>query len=180
MTAVRCQMQEKDTIHIGRPEPVILSRRTRFLSILSRHLHPRLKRFIKKRLKWFTTGQAKGNIPVKALSGQEHKLVDNSFKTGDIVRVLPIGDIRATLDSHGWLRGCAFMPEMEQYCGTVQHVFKPVERFLDERDYTVRKTKGIVILENNFCQGVAGAGRCDRSCFYFWRVEWLERLEKKE
>jgi len=26
------------------------------------------------------------------------------------------------------------------------------------------------------CQGTSDYGRCDRSCFYFWREEWLEKI----
>jgi hypothetical protein len=26
------------------------------------------------------------------------------------------------------------------------------------------------------CQGTKDFGRCDRSCFFFWREEWLEKL----
>jgi len=29
-----------------------------------------------------------------------------------------------------------------------------------------------------YCQGTPDLGRCDRSCFYFWREEWLEKLDE--
>jgi hypothetical protein len=176
MDDFRCQMQEKDRIHVGRPQPVLLSPRTRLILTLSRHLDPRLKHFIKTRLKLFTVSRAQRNYPDAASSGTGVKPAGPPFKKGDRVRVRSIQEIRATLNSKDWLKGCKFMPEMEQYCDTVQRIFQPVERFLEESDYTIRKTKGLVLLENIYCQGVAGAGRCDRSCFYFWRVEWLEDL----
>lgn len=162
---------------MGRPQPVILSPWARLTLILSRHLDPRLKRFIKTRLKLYTVPYARGKNHDATPSGLHEKLAEPSFKKGDLVRVRPIHEIRSTLDLNCRLKGCRFMPEMEPYCGTVQRVYKQLERFLDECDYTVRKTKGLVSLENIYCQGVAGAGRCDRSCFYFWRVEWLEDLE---
>jgi hypothetical protein len=100
-----------------------------------------------------------------------------TLKKGDVVRIRSWSEIRATLDSNSRLKGCRFMPEMEPYCGSVQRIYKPVERFLNEFDYTIRKSKGMVLLENLFCQGVAESGRCDRSCFFFWRAEWLEKIE---
>jgi hypothetical protein len=177
MNDTKCQMQDKDAIHEGRPQPVLLSPLPRLTLTISRHMDPRLKRFIKKRLKLFNVSRASRNYPDKTLSKEAAEPAEATFKAGDLVRVRSIKEIRATLNADNWLRGCKFMPEMEQYCGTTQRVFKPVERFINECDYTVRKAKGLVLLENVYCQGLARAGRCDRSCFYFWRVEWLEDLE---
>jgi hypothetical protein len=99
------------------------------------------------------------------------------LKAGDLVRVRPAGEIQATLNHWRQLKGCTFMPEMEQYCGTVQRVLKPMERFVDERDLRVKKCRGIILLEGLQCQGAADFGRCDRSCYFFWRQEWLEKIE---
>jgi hypothetical protein len=66
---------------------------------------------------------------------------------------------------------------MWQYCGTTQKVLKPVKRFVDERDCRVKKVKGVYLLEGVNCQGFELYGECDRACFYFWREEWLEKLE---
>lgn len=99
------------------------------------------------------------------------------LKAGDRVRVRSAWEIKATLDHSRRLRGCSFAPEMEQYCDTTQRVLKPVERFLDERDYRVLRTKGIVLLDGLTCQGMGNIGRCDRSCYYFWREEWLEKID---
>lgn len=101
-----------------------------------------------------------------------------AFKPGDMVRIRSLDEIGATLDSWGELKGCGFMDGMEVYCGTVQRVWKPVRRFVDERDYRVKKTRGIYILENLICQGTKLYGTCDRSCFFFWREEWLEKVDE--
>jgi hypothetical protein len=66
---------------------------------------------------------------------------------------------------------------MEQYCDTTQRVLKPVERCLDERDYRILRLRGVVLLEGLICKGMGGVGRCDRSCFYFWREEWLQKID---
>jgi hypothetical protein len=99
------------------------------------------------------------------------------LSAGDRVRVRSIGEIQSTLDTWGELRHCAFMPEMVPYCDTEQRVFKRLERFLDERDYKVKKASGIVLLEGVMCEGTKFFGQCDRSCFFFWREEWLEKTE---
>ncbi len=98
------------------------------------------------------------------------------LNAGDFVRVRSRAEIEATLNRWGELKGCAFMPDMAQYCHTCQRVLKPVERFLDERDYRVKKCNGLVLLEGLICPGLEGYGRCDRACFYFWREEWLEKI----
>lgn len=97
------------------------------------------------------------------------------FHVGDIVKVRSWEEIQATLDPFKELKGCAFLAEMQQYCGTTQHVLQVMERFLDERDYKVKKVRGIILLENVICHGTPVFGRCDRCCHLFWRAEWLEK-----
>jgi hypothetical protein len=102
---------------------------------------------------------------------------ENPLKAGDQVRVRSKDEIEATLNHSRRLRGCSFPPEMVKYCDTIQKVLKPIERFVDERDLRVHKTRGIVLLENIVCQGLENFGRCDRNCYFFWREEWLEKIE---
>lgn len=98
------------------------------------------------------------------------------FQKGDRVRVRSVGDINSTLDPFSELKGCAFLPVMHQYCDTEQRIFKVMKRFVDERDYRPKKTKGIILLENIVCDGTPLYGDCDRCCFLFWREEWLEKI----
>jgi hypothetical protein len=93
-----------------------------------------------------------------------------------MVRVRSREEIQATLNRWNQLRGCTFMEEMWRHCGTIQQVYKRVDRFLDERDYLVKRCKGTVLLEGLICEGTKNFGPCDRSCFYFWKEEWLEKL----
>jgi hypothetical protein len=81
------------------------------------------------------------------------------------------------LDRWNRLKGCTFLVEMAPYCGTRQRVFKCVSHFLDERDYLVKRCRNLVLLEGVFCNGTVDFGRCDRSCFFFWRAEWLEKVD---
>jgi hypothetical protein len=100
-----------------------------------------------------------------------------TFQAGDWVRVKAREEINASLDRWQELKGCAFLDAMSEYCGTTQRVLQPLERFLDERDYKVKKCRGVVLLENVICLGTPVFGRCDRRCFLFWREEWLEPIE---
>jgi hypothetical protein len=70
------------------------------------------------------------------------------------------------------------MPEMWPYCGATHRVLKRVDRFFDERDYRLKRVSGTVLLEGAMCQGTVLFGPCDRSCFYFWREEWLEKVDE--
>ena len=99
------------------------------------------------------------------------------IKPGDLVRIKSKEEIKNTLDRWNRLHGCAFMEEMWPYSGNSHRVYKRIERFLDERDYLMKKCNGIVILESVFCEGTRDFGPCDRSCFLFWREEWLEKLD---
>lgn len=101
----------------------------------------------------------------------------DSLYPGDLVLVRSKDEIRKTLNHLNFMKGCGFMEEMWNYCGTEQRIFKRVEQFLDERDYLIKKCKGIVTLEEVICDGVKTLGRCDRCCFYFWREEWLKKIE---
>lgn len=98
------------------------------------------------------------------------------FQTGDLVRVRSREEIQATLDPFKELKGCAFLPDMYQYCGTRQHVLKSMQNFMDERDYKLKKVRGVILLENIICNGTPSFGACDRCCFLFWREEWLEKI----
>lgn len=100
-----------------------------------------------------------------------------NFKSGDLVRVRSKEEILSTLNHMGQLKGCTFMDVMIPYCGTMQHVLKPMERFVDERDLRVKKCSGLVLLDGVMCQGTKEFGRCDRSCLMFWRQEWLQKVE---
>lgn len=94
----------------------------------------------------------------------------------DLALVRSRVETEATLDTFKELRGCAFLEYMWIFCGTEQRVLHPLERFFDERDYKVKRSNGIVLLEGVLCRGTPVFGKCDRACHLFWRVEWLEKI----
>ena len=142
---------------------------------LKRGISPRHKRTFKHNFEnwvpWFS-GNARGS---RSPSVAFADISPARLQAGDLVRVRTKEQIQSSLNSWKELKGCQFMPEMWQYCGTTQRVLKPVERFVDERDYRVKKASGVYLLEGAICQGTELYGRCDRACFYFWREEWLEK-----
>lgn len=136
----------------------------------------RLKRIARRRLRYISNWIRSMTRKRNTMSGTAVSLLEASLQAGDLVRVRSKEEIEATLDRWNRLKGCDIMEEMWVYCDTKQRVYKRVEKFLDERDYLVKNCKGIVLLENLFCLGTEDYGPCDRSCFYFWREEWLEKI----
>ena len=95
------------------------------------------------------------------------------FRKGDIVLVKTDSEISKTLDGNSSFNGCRFLQGMRRYCGSEQRVLKRVEKYLDERDYLLKKCEGVVLLENLFCEGEPGFERCGRACSFLWREECL-------
>ena len=102
----------------------------------------------------------------------------NGLQAGDWVRVRSLKEIEATINHWNQVKGCGFMPEMAEYCGTTHRILKHMKRFVDERDLLIKKSRGIILLEGVMCRGTAGFGSCDRACFHFWREEWLEKVNE--
>ncbi|UFS70902.1 hypothetical protein LPW11_01660 [Geomonas sp. RF6] len=150
------------------------------LSVASRvwQFRNRLRRIFKRRYHFLCNYLFRGEAVAE--DGVARAGVGGAVKlqAGDVVQVRSREEISATLDHWNQLRHCAFMEEMWLYCGTQQKVLKRVQRFLDERDYLMKKCNGIVLLEGVFCEGTKDFGLCDRTCHFFWREEWLEKIEE--
>lgn len=136
--------------------------------------------FLKKWLKRYTRFISNQNSKNARMAGVSVAPITSTqtytLKAGDLVRVRSRAEIEATLDRWKELKGCAFLEYMWQYCDTTQRVLQSMERFLDERDYKVKKVRGLVLLEGVICRGTPVFGRCDRCCHLFWREEWLEKI----
>lgn len=155
--------------------PQSLARKLRLL--IRRNMNSRQVRLVKTKTSIFLDRIVAVFGPHKVTLPAEILVEKPKFNTGDLVCIRSEAEIRATLNRWGILKGCKFMwEEMSPFCGTTQRVFKPMERFVDERDYHVKKASGIILLEGLHCQGTSHYGRCDRSCFYFWREEWLQKV----
>jgi hypothetical protein len=92
------------------------------------------------------------------------------------VEVRSAKEIFASLNEQGKLRGLQFTPEMMSFCGKRFRIYKRVDKIITEATGELRKIKTpTVLLEGVLCDGKAHGG-CDRSCFCFWREEWLIRV----
>ena len=104
------------------------------------------------------------------------------LQAGELVRVRSLDEITATLDADGKCGGMAYLGiVMNRYTGRTLRVHRPIDYFFDERNWAMRKLRDAVLLEGAYCEppieaGVQWAG-CGRSCFLFWKEDWLERVE---
>ena len=177
-TQLNCQIPSLQRVSEGLGEipPARLRRRLKLM--IRRRLSPEKERAFKNRtnglINRFCELTGRGTKPLVPLAD----VASAPLQAGDLVRVRPLNDIEATLNQWRQLKGCTFMPEMAGYCGTTQRVLKPMKRFVDERDLRVKKSNGIILLEGVMCKGTAEFGSCDRSCFVFWRQEWLQKIDQ--
>ncbi|MCW0481673.1 hypothetical protein [Gaoshiqia sediminis] len=140
-----------------------------------RHLLYRIAKKIPNKL--FTL---QGRIKYRAVQWDNRTASDKpvtkslNLRPGEWVKVRSLTEIALTLDKNGKYRGLYFMPEMEQFCGGKYKVFKKAEKIKMESTGELRKLKSpSYFLEGVYCTGEFQGG-CDRSCFHFWREEWLE------
>jgi len=100
------------------------------------------------------------------------------LKRGDLVRVRSLEEIQRTLDENGRYKGgMLFIDEMAKYCGGKYRVLKRVKKVFDALPWKMKKSHEIVILEGVYCHGYGSYKECDRSCFFFWKEAWLEKIE---
>lgn len=151
--------------------------KTRMKRLLAKPWNYHVKRWLKRSSRLLVSLENSLHRRSKAPAEKSANPAYRTLEAGDWVRVRSAEEIQATLDSWNELKGCAFLAGMWQYCGTTQKVLQPMERFLDERDYKVKKCKGIILLDGVICHGTPVFGRCDRCCHLFWRQEWLEKID---
>lgn len=101
--------------------------------------------------------------------------VTSPLSKGDLVRVRPLKEINETLDYRGFTKGCYFMGQMEKFCEQEFRVAGSLEKFFDEARCRTLTCKNLFLLAGIHCSGES-VGGCDRSCYLFWRREWLEKI----
>jgi hypothetical protein len=98
------------------------------------------------------------------------------MEPGEWVEVRSLEEIIRTLDRGGRTDGLYFMPEMEEFCGQKHRIFKKFDIVRLESTAEVRRLKRpFISLEGVYCSGEHHEG-CDRSCYHFWREEWLRQV----
>ncbi len=178
MNQIECQFPSFKTIHDGYDKMPARSIKGHALMFIRRRITPSQERKLYSKadalidkFSGHAGAEAGAEKPVSEVQAPE-------LKAGDMVRVKSMEEIKATLNHVGQTKGCSFITSvMGPYCGTVQRVLKPMERFVDEREMRVKKCKGIVLLDGVICEGTTSYGRCDRCCYVFWRKEWLEKID---
>ena len=101
-----------------------------------------------------------------------------TIKPWDVVRVRSLEEIKRTLDEDGRYKGgMLFIDEMAQYCDRRYRVLKRVNKIFDSKAWNMKKSHDIVILDGVFCHGYGQYVECDRSCPFFWKEAWLEKIK---
>jgi hypothetical protein len=121
----------------------------------------------------------KGKIPAGRLTPDGNR---GRIRPGDLVRVKPLKQILATLDTAGNNRGLHFDAELVPYCGKVYRVKTAIERFVDEKTGVMRTLKTpAFILEGVWCRSRYSFRKmyCPRSIYTWWREIWLERISEE-
>lgn len=111
---------------------------------------------------------------------EEDKTVSKiKISSGDMVKIRSEKEIRKMLDARDKYRGCLFIDEMFEYCGKSFKVLKEVHCFFDEAKQKMCDCKNMLLLEGVTCSGRQRlySVSCDRSCFFFWHKDWLEKIE---
>jgi hypothetical protein len=121
----------------------------------------------------------KGKIPAGQLTPDGH---EGRIRAGDLVRVKPLKQILATLDTANKSRGLLFDVELVPYCGKVFRVKTAIERFVDEKTGEIRTLKTpAFILDGVWCRSRYTFHKmfCPRSIYSWWREIWLERISEE-
>jgi len=120
----------------------------------------------------------KNRLKLKSENKDLGEFIPSRIGPGDMVKVRSKDEIENLLDEWGGYNGCIFTPEMYEYCNKTLKVLKKIEYFYDEVKQKMCKCKDIYILEGATCSGQRRMfpEDCDRNCFLFWHLLWLEKL----
>jgi hypothetical protein len=138
-------------------------------------------RWLHERLRASWGGDPMPRARGKLQSARDAPTTDLKLSSGDLVRVKPLAEILATVDSTtNSNRGLTFDAEMVPNCGKTYRVLIRVEKFIDEKTGFMRRLKTpAVILDGVYCQSRYSDNRlfCPRSIYTWWREVWLERVD---
>lgn len=113
---------------------------------------------------------------------QAVNLVDfgqTNIRPGEWIKVRSKDEIRRTLNDRERCKGLRFIDEMYEHCGQTYKVLKVVDYFFNEKRQKMYRPRNTVILDGVVCSGkqLLYKVSCDRNCFFFWSVAWLEKTE---
>ena len=119
----------------------------------------------------------------KLLARFRSKVADSTFLEGDLVRVKPLEEILATLDSSSTVENMPFMEEMHKFTGQTFIVHRCVDTVYDYGgEKTLRRLKRSVSLAGVRCDGKAHGGSrpAQARCSLIWKSEWLEHAQDRQ
>ncbi|MEQ1845230.1 MAG: hypothetical protein ABL983_06585 [Nitrospira sp.] len=112
------------------------------------------------------------------MNSESSNIPAGNLHAGDLVEVLSVEEILATLDAAGTCESLPFMPEMLKFCGQRFHVFKRANKVCDTIDKTgFRRMQHTALLDGSRCDGVDHGG-CQAGCMILWKEQWLKPLPK--
>ena len=121
---VDCQLSTLGGMGQGLADVPPESFKRRVKLTIRRRLEPRAERRLKAisndLMNWARNTTGRSSRPVSYVT----RVSAMSLAAGDWIRVRSHEEISATLNNWRQLKGCTFMPEMEQYCGTTQRVLQ--------------------------------------------------------
>jgi hypothetical protein len=101
------------------------------------------------------------------------------LRPGEVIEILPLDEILATLDEKGAFEGLTFMPEMAALCGREATVFRRVDKLNDwVHGSGLRRVRNTVLLDGLRCDGTGHDG-CEANCHLRWKEAWLKRQSKR-
>lgn len=102
------------------------------------------------------------------------------LQPGELVEVLPLEEMRKTLDRKGRNRGLICDIELGETSGKQYRVLTRLDRFISDSTGEMRKMEATVILDGVHCLCARVAGGCSRLDYTYYREVWLKCVEPRE
>jgi len=102
------------------------------------------------------------------------------LRSGESVKIKPMGSIRKTLDHKSFNRGLFFTPGMSRHCGEQHRVDRKLDKIIVDGTGQMRTMRNTVFLEGSLCEcSCVAFGGCPRGEYAYWREIWLRRREEQ-
>lgn len=98
------------------------------------------------------------------------------LQPGELVEVLPLEEMRRTLDRKGRNRGLICDIELGETSGKHYRVLTRLDRFISDSTGEMKKMEATVILNGVHCLCSRVAGGCSRLDYSYYREVWLKRV----
>jgi hypothetical protein len=100
------------------------------------------------------------------------------LQPGELVQVLPVEEMRKTLDRKGRNRGLICDIELGKTSGRRYRVLTRLDRFISDSTGEMKQLEATVILNDAHCFCSRVVGGCSRLDYSYYREVWLKRVER--